>query len=203
MSDPLQQLSALMDGELPREELRFLLRRLDTDPGLAQAWSRYQLAGAVLRRQVTVNLRPGFAEAVMAQVTAQGPARRRGATVLRLAGGGAIAAAVAVVALLGTQPARIDAPVTATLATQVPAPRQEPPAMKFPAMASFDYAQPASFDTVIPMPQYDVRYRNDGMPEESLENPGSAPYVLLVAPQRPLPARGSLHNPQPPAAVHE
>jgi sigma-E factor negative regulatory protein RseA len=195
MSDSLQQLSTLMDGELPRDELRFLLRRLDSEPGLAQAWSRYQFAGAVLRRQVTVTLRPGFADAVMAQVAAERPARRRGATFLRWAGGGAIAAAVAVIALVSTRPAQVDAPTgVAALSTQTPA-RQDAPAMRVPAMVNFDYAQPASFDTVIPMPQYDVRYRYDGVPAEPLENPASAPYVLLVAPQRQLPARTPLRNP--------
>jgi len=202
MSDPLQQLSALMDGELPRDELRFLLRRLDTDPGLAQAWSRYQLAGDVLRRQVTVNLRPGFAEAVMAQVAAERPARRRGATIFRLAGGGAIAAAVAVVALLGTQPARIDAPAATNVTAQAPVPRQEPATVKFPAMVTFDYAQPASFDTVIPMPQYDVHNRYDAVPADTLENPSSAPYVLLVAPQRPMPVRPPMRN-LPPAGERQ
>ena len=187
MSDPLQQLSALMDGELPRDELRFLLRRMDSDPGLAQAWSRYQLAGSVLRRQMTVTLRPGFAETVMARAAAERPARRRGAAILRWAGGGAIAAGVAVVALVSTQPARVDTPTTvAALATQAPA-HQEAPALKFPAMVNFDYAQPASFDAVIPMPRYDVHYRTDVVPSETLESPASAPYVLLVAPRQRAP----------------
>ena len=35
-----EQLSALLDGELPRDELRFLLRRMDSDAALAQRWSR-------------------------------------------------------------------------------------------------------------------------------------------------------------------
>jgi len=190
MTDSLQQLSALMDGELPRDELRFLLRRMAGDPELAQAWSRYQLARATLRREVTVSLRSGFAEAVMARVAAEHPARRRGMAVLRWAGGGAIAAAVAVVALVGTQPARVETPATAFVA-QAPA-RMEAPAVTLPVV-NFDYAQPASFDTVVPMPQYDARYRYDGVPAGSLENPGSVPYVLLVAPQRSLPARTPPH----------
>jgi len=33
-------LSALLDGELPADELRFLLRRLDADAELARRWSR-------------------------------------------------------------------------------------------------------------------------------------------------------------------
>ena len=31
-----EQLSCLMDGELPRDQLRFLLRRIDADAELAQ-----------------------------------------------------------------------------------------------------------------------------------------------------------------------
>ncbi|HSJ42311.1 MAG TPA: sigma-E factor negative regulatory protein, partial [Xanthobacteraceae bacterium] len=91
-----EQLSALMDGELPRDELRFLLRGLDGDSGLVRRWSRYQVARAVLQRQY-VPAATGddrFAAAVMLRLQPV-PAPRRVGRVARWAGGGAIAAAVA------------------------------------------------------------------------------------------------------------
>ena len=44
-----EQLSALMDGELPEAQARFLRRRLEHDAGLRAQWSRMQLASSCLR----------------------------------------------------------------------------------------------------------------------------------------------------------
>jgi len=44
-------LSAGMDGELSREEIRFLLRRLEADQGLADVWSRYHTGREGLRHE--------------------------------------------------------------------------------------------------------------------------------------------------------
>jgi sigma-E factor negative regulatory protein RseA len=97
-----EQLSALMDGELPRDELRFLLRGLDGDTGLAQRWSRYHVARAVLQSQY-VPAATGddrFAAAVMLRLE---PALRRvGRRLGRWAGGGAMRQRSAVVALMAT-----------------------------------------------------------------------------------------------------
>jgi negative regulator of sigma E activity len=50
MSDLLnEQLSALMDGELPPEETALLMRRLEREPELAERLSRYRAIGDVLR----------------------------------------------------------------------------------------------------------------------------------------------------------
>ncbi len=50
MSDVLnEQLSALLDGELPPEETALLLKRLDREPELAARLASYRLCGAVLR----------------------------------------------------------------------------------------------------------------------------------------------------------
>ena len=98
-----EQLSALMDGELSRDETRFLMRRLDADTQLATSWSNYHLASDVLKKRFATPMRADFAVSVMqAIVVEQQPAARGGW--LRWAGGGAIAAAVAVVALTGTRP---------------------------------------------------------------------------------------------------
>ena len=117
-----EQLSALMDGELPKDQMRFLLRGLDADARLAQSWSRYQLASAVIRRQAAfVPVDAGFADRVMLAVSQQTAPGRHGVRILRWAGGGAIAAAVAVIALVGTRPAIQSPTPAATAIAAVPA----------------------------------------------------------------------------------
>ena len=44
-----EQLSALLDGELPAEQETLLLRRLDGDPGLRETLARYGMIGELLR----------------------------------------------------------------------------------------------------------------------------------------------------------
>ena len=101
-----EQLSAGMDGELTQEELRFLLRRLDHDASLQQAWSRYHVTRDGLRRTLTPQASAGFATRVMLAIEQEtvvvGSGRRR--HWLRWSAGGAIAATVAVAALMVTQP---------------------------------------------------------------------------------------------------
>lgn len=182
MSEALrEQLSALMDGELPKDQMRFLLRGIDADAQLAQSWSRYQLASAVIRRQVAfMPVDAGFADRVMQSVSQQSPASGGyGIRILRWAGGGAIAAAVTVIALVGTRPA-IQSPTPAATVASVPATPTQPPQNVFmPIAPSFDYAQPASFDTsVISLPRYDQRMRY----AEGLMPNAQAPYVLLIQP---------------------
>jgi sigma-E factor negative regulatory protein RseA len=101
-------LSACMDGELSREEIRFLLRRLEADAGLADVWSRYHAGRDGLRRELTPPASRDFADRVMAAIDAEAvvvsaaPPRRRW---LHWSAGGAIAASVAVAALMLSQPA--------------------------------------------------------------------------------------------------
>jgi sigma-E factor negative regulatory protein RseA len=189
MSEALrEQLSALMDGELPKDQVRFLLRGLDADAQLSQSWSRYQLASAVIRRQAAfVPVDAGFAERVMQAVSQQTAPARAGVRILRWAGGGAIAAAVAVIALVGTRPAmQSPTPAAASIAAVPAMSPQRPNNMFMPIAPSFDFAQPASFDTsVISLPRYDQRLRY----AEGLVPNAQAPYVLLIQPpQAPEPA---------------
>ena len=95
------QLSALLDGELAPDQARFLLRRLQHDEELAGCWSRWQLAGDVLRGQAGAVLPAEFAPRVAAAIAADAatavPARAPRWT--RWGSGAALAASVAVVAL--------------------------------------------------------------------------------------------------------
>lgn len=203
-----EQLSDLMDGELPRDQLRFLLRRIDIDAELSQRWSRYQLVRSALRREPVQALRIDFTDVLMQRISAEilPVAQRRGATLLRWAGGGAIAAAVAVVALVTTRPPveNVGAPTVAASGTPTAtvAPDSRPAQTPMPALVNFDYAQPASFDTGVSfysgagaLPRYDVRHRYDS----SAGNPanGFGPYVLLTAPRPQQSLPSSVETPQP------
>jgi sigma-E factor negative regulatory protein RseA len=98
--DQREHLSAGIDGELAREELRFLLRRFEHDAELGQAWTRYHLARDGLRRQLPAVASAGFAARVAQAIAQESEAKagRRAPHWLRWSAGGAIAASVAVAA---------------------------------------------------------------------------------------------------------
>jgi len=218
MNDTTQeQLSALLDGELPRDETRFLLRRLDNDPELARRWSRYQIASAVLRNQFVSSVpNDAFVAGVMQRLDVADVALPRqsiGGRLLRYAGGGAIAAAVAVFALVATRPAGTDvaapvaggALVSAQQATAAAAPAapvgelHQPITIDQVALPGFiDYAQPASYYESI-VPNYATASRN---PAGQLVNGNAAegfvPYVLVVG-ARPASAQPAPRSEPAPA----
>ncbi|HEY0198888.1 MAG TPA: RseA family anti-sigma factor [Rhodanobacter sp.] len=104
--DVRDDLSAGIDGELSKEELRFLLRRLDHDASLQQAWARYHVARDGLRRELPGLASADFSGRVMLAIEQQAvPAATRRGHWLRWSAGGAIAASVAAVALMVGQPA--------------------------------------------------------------------------------------------------
>jgi|GEM_PF-1033332 len=115
-----EQLSALMDGELDAERSRFLLRRLESDPALRAAWERWHLVSGSLKGRLALQVDAGFLARVREGIdagrhadapvageehdTPGKPPARTAPTWLRWAAGGAIAASVAVVAVVATQP---------------------------------------------------------------------------------------------------
>ena len=121
-----EQLSALMDGALPADETRFLLRRLQHDGSLAECWERWRLSAEVMRglapaqrlpadfaSRVAVSLRGEEAHAVGTGGTRQSVARSP--AWLRWGGGAAVAASLAVAAVM-TRPAMAPAPAAAAVA---------------------------------------------------------------------------------------
>ncbi|HEY8681622.1 MAG TPA: RseA family anti-sigma factor [Rhodanobacter sp.] len=105
--DVRENLSAGIDGELSKQELRFLLRRLDHDISLQQAWGDYHLARDGLRRQLSPMASTGFSARVMLAIEKESVpvAASRRSHWLRWSAGGAIAASVAAAALMIGQPA--------------------------------------------------------------------------------------------------
>jgi len=104
-----EQLSSLMDGELPPDSARFLSKRLGNDAELAATWERWHYLRDSLRQQGTlapVDLCARVRDALAEESTAPSAAPRSGALWRGLAGG-AIAASVAAFALLFGQAALV------------------------------------------------------------------------------------------------
>ncbi len=182
-----EQLSALLDGELSSDETRFLLRRVDADQDLARTWSNYQLASDVLKKRFATPMRADFAASVMQAIAAEKQSVSRGG-LLRWAGGGAIAAAVAVFALTTTrtvdepQPGQaVIASIPAASASNQTSDRVESK-LRLPGFPALDYTQSASFEnggtSQTSLPSY-VRARNEAA--ERFNDFG--PYVLMTAPK--------------------
>jgi sigma-E factor negative regulatory protein RseA len=69
MTDQIrEQLSALLDGELPRDEMDLLMRRLGKDPELRRAFGSYALIGETLRAPGGRIAPPSFAASVSAAI---------------------------------------------------------------------------------------------------------------------------------------
>jgi hypothetical protein len=158
MSDLLnEQLSALLDGELPPEQTALLLRRIEREPELAARLARFRICGEVLRGE-RVQPRPDFALRVSAAIAAEpepqpgsapaAPTRRAGRVPgwLKSATGLAVAASVGMLAVLvlqrtapGVLPLAADGSTSAVLASsprvdqqlgtvaRIPAPLLTPP----------------------------------------------------------------------------
>ncbi|HUH29818.1 MAG TPA: sigma-E factor negative regulatory protein [Rhodanobacter sp.] len=105
--ESFEALSAGVDGELSAHELRFLLRRLDHETDLQQAWSRYHLVRDGLRRRLPSLASADFAARTSAAIAREAPPATavRNRRWLRWSAGGAIAASVAAATLMIGQPA--------------------------------------------------------------------------------------------------
>lgn len=204
--DQREHLSAGIDGELAREELRFLLRRFEHDAELGRAWSRYHLARDGLRRQLPALASAGFAARVERAIAeesqqaaaAHGPGRRAPHW-LRWSAGGAIAAGVAVAALMVARPvtdqehaasaglAQAGSPaVEAVAASEPTAPVAVPPWLSGDTASRYSQQAAATFgesygEMALPYARSLSPYRLQSAPA-----PG---YLLLVDPQQRAAAR--------------
>jgi negative regulator of sigma E activity len=125
-----QQLSALMDGDLPPDQARFLLRRMEHDTELTGCWERWQLCGDALRGQAQAPAPAGFADRIALAIAAEpmrsaaNAASPRTRSNLARWGGGALAASVAAIALFMVRqqvPDEAPSQTAPTVANQSPA----------------------------------------------------------------------------------
>jgi negative regulator of sigma E activity len=112
MTDQIrEQISALIDGELPEDEVGLLVRRLERDEQLRCVFGRYVLAGEAARSPGSPLASPGFSARVSAaigddttavpDVLADNPMRRQWYNRPAFATAIAASAAVAAVLLIG------------------------------------------------------------------------------------------------------
>lgn len=128
-SDIKQQLSALVDGELEKDQARFLIKRLQADADLSGCWQRWHVAGECLRGQAVAPLRADFAARIAQAVDAEAsPRRQGGGSVLKWVGGFAVAASVALAAVIAVDPSAGPAAPQSVAASVAPAPVVAPPA---------------------------------------------------------------------------
>lgn len=117
--DDRETLSALFDGELSADAMRFALKRLDHDAGWRDTCGRWQLIGDALRGEATAAVPSGFAVGVMRTLATEmqgalaAPASKqavqadssvRASSRRRWIGGAALAASVAMAAVLVVRP---------------------------------------------------------------------------------------------------
>lgn len=122
MTEPVnEQLSACLDGELPAAELDLLLKRLQRNPELRDALSRYTVVGEVLRHSKPVLASRSFADKVMAAVDQEPATARRAPRIspvmlrrLRPVAGFGIAATVAAIAVFSVQQSGVAPETVAT-----------------------------------------------------------------------------------------
>lgn len=110
-----ENLSALIDGELDRRESAFLLRRLTTDAPMQDDWSRFHMVRACMQREfagrvdLVARVRDSIADEQTDPVSRMSPLTRFGI-------GGAMAAGVALMAVVGLDsrlapgPVEVEAP---------------------------------------------------------------------------------------------
>jgi len=134
-----QQLSAMLDGELPPDQAKFMLRRLEHDGELAACWERWQVCGDILRGRHDALLPADFSQRVANAIAGEGQgetASTAAATTIatkpprwaRWGGGAALAASVAIVALfVGRQAPELE-PESTSVPVQVVADAMSAPA---------------------------------------------------------------------------
>lgn len=123
--DIREQLSALMDGELGRDERAFLMRRLEHDAELRSMWTRLHLMRDVITHRpggAPLNLSQRVMQALDEQERHPLAGESRSSRTWRPWLGAAIAASVALMAVFSIAP-EAERPGVSALAESVPAPR--------------------------------------------------------------------------------
>lgn len=167
-----EDLSALIDAELNELDERRVLQALGSDAELRGVWERYHLIKAAVTRQLSVLAPPGLPERVLAGVDSDPNAVA--APALRfwpLAGGFAVAASVAAVAVLGLQTLRDPTVTVSSVAVTVTANEAAPA----------ESADAAALPAALPEERLNLYLvgHNEFMPTASMGN--MLPYVRVVA----------------------
>jgi negative regulator of sigma E activity len=195
-----EQVSALVDGELPAGEHELLLRRFAVERSLRLHWERCHLIGEAMRKNLPDVDTRGFADRVMAAlaeepVSTEKPARF-GGTLTRAFAGAAVAASVAVVAIVGLRHDPHQAGYAPTeIVPGTAASAQTPP-------FSSDFVNSANWQGQLPPVQAALRNTfvdQDDM-NSSLTSQGLQPYRYIArpAPRQPEDVKDTPKSDRPP-----
>ena len=180
-----EQISALLDGELPASEQPLLLERLARDPALRAHWSHYQLIGDSLRNTLPERIDLDLADRVMAAIETVPEQRAGMASVVREAlkplAWLAVAASVAVVAVLTVQQVRTPEPGAMQVAANPPMQASQPVPEAYVRVQGTRWAAPAGH---VQPPQVGTQLNeylvNHSEYAASGGMPGMQPYVRIV-----------------------
>ncbi|MFU8896381.1 MAG: sigma-E factor negative regulatory protein [Gammaproteobacteria bacterium] len=126
-----EQLSALLDGELPDAEVAMVVRRIGRDEALRDAALRYRLIGDTLRDELPARRPADLVARVRSELAAEPAAVPAAAAprgfhrFARYGAGVAVAASVAMVALVALPGGQQEAPPPVLSATEVASPVPE------------------------------------------------------------------------------
>ena len=171
--DPVlfEELSSLIDAELPSDRRRFMLRRLSADAGLGHAWERYHLIGDCLRQRITAPADAGLRERIAVEIARQPTsikAINRPGRVRDWVSGAAVAASLALSLSLVLIRPDVDPDAADPVARSARSARSAGADSLAPSAASISEAE---FEA------YLIRH-NNALRESGLE--GFAPFVDLV-----------------------
>jgi sigma-E factor negative regulatory protein RseA len=193
MKDPTtpELVSALIDGELARDEARFAVRRVAGDADAAALVARWHVARSVLRGEHYAIPDAGFAAAVMQAVANEARPRSARTPWLKPLAGAAIAASVAMVALFAVMPTPTTAPSAEGLAAAPAVPALAAPT----GLTTGDFSprlapRPVSSTTLAPLPagQADIEryFLSHSGQATGFARGGFVPYVNIVATPVPI-----------------
>lgn len=165
-----EQISALMDGELPEREVPWVLERLRKEPGLAGRWRRYHLIRDALHDTLPAHIHFDLSERIRASLKDE-PAilvprrtiQRHLKPLMRHAASMAIAASVAAIAIFTFQAMYEETPTTVAVNTPASVAERTAPA-------------PVSTD-----PRLDAFLVNHNEHSVSTGMHGMLPYVRIVS----------------------
>jgi len=197
-----EQLSALMDGALPEDQTRFLLRRLQHDAALAGCWERWRTAADAMRGVAPARCLPAdFASRITAALQEGAPldaaarAEARVAQRRRWGGGAALAAALATLAILGLPAGEPAAPQAApAVAVQEPDPALpvpspvHPDGAPAPQPSSSDALPPAALEAAASLVAVTSAARANRRKPQGEDAGSLAASVAPAAADRPVPA---------------
>jgi negative regulator of sigma E activity len=195
-----EQVSALMDGELPEGEHELLLRRFAVERSLRLNWERCHLIGEAMRKNLPAVDMRGFADRVMAELAdAPLPAEKAshfGGLFTRALAGAAVAVSVAVVAIVGLRhdPRQGLASPTEIVPGSVAASQTTP--------ISNDFVNSANWHGNLPPVQAALRssFEDQDDMNSSLTQQGLQPYRYIArpAPRQADDAKKTSKDAQPP-----